>query len=76
MPLSVLRFSIGLRTSWTIENHYFSNTIACVALCEVELKNELGIPGEDGLQAALLLHNYVAQVFVELLPITFDLPRH
>ncbi|KAF8490166.1 hypothetical protein F5888DRAFT_1136556 [Russula emetica] len=42
-----------------IENHHFGNKTAVVAY--VELKNELGIRGDGGLQAALSLRKYVAQ---------------
>jgi hypothetical protein len=57
-----------------IENHYFGNKSAVVAY--VELKNELGVRGDGGLQAALSLRKYVVQEHVELLVITLDLPRH
>jgi len=42
-----------------IENHHFGNKTAVVAY--VELKNELGIRGDGGLQAALSLRKYVVQ---------------
>jgi hypothetical protein len=42
----------------------------------VELKDELGVRGDGGLQAALSLRKYVVQEHVELLVITLDLPRH
>jgi hypothetical protein len=42
----------------------------------VELKNELGIRGEGGLQAALSLRKYVAREDVELPVITLDLSCH
>jgi hypothetical protein len=53
-----------------IEN--FGNKSAVVAY--VELKNELGVRGDGGLQAALSLRKYVVQEHVELLVITLD-PR-
>ncbi len=42
----------------------------------VELKNELGIRGDGGLQGALSLRKYVAQEHVESLVITPVLPHH
>ena len=57
-----------------MENHYFGNKTAVVAY--VELKNELGIHGDGGLQAALSLRKYVAQENVELLVIALGLPGH
>jgi hypothetical protein len=57
-----------------IENEYFGKKRAAVAY--LELKNELGVRGDGGLQAALSLRKYVAQEHVELLVITLDLPRH
>lgn len=52
----------------------FGNKSAVVAY--VELKNELGVRGDGGLQAALSLRKYVVQEHVELLFITLDLPHH
>jgi hypothetical protein len=57
-----------------IENDYFGKKRAAVAY--LELKNELGVRGDGGLQAALSLRKYVAQEHVELLVITLNLPRH
>jgi hypothetical protein len=41
----------------------------------VELKNERGIRGDGGLQAALSLRKYVAQEHVKLPVITLDSPH-
>jgi hypothetical protein len=49
-----------------IESHSFGDQSAVVAY--VELKNELGVRGDGGLQAALSLRKYVVQEHVELLP--------
>ena len=40
----------------------------------MELKNELGIRGDGGLQAALSLRKHVAQNAVELFMITLEIP--
>ncbi len=56
-----------------IENQYLDNKTAVVAY--VELKNELGILGDGGLQATLSLRKYVAQEHVKLLVITLDSPH-
>jgi hypothetical protein len=47
-----------------IESRCFGNKTAAVAY--VELKNELGVRGDGGLQAALSLRKYVVQEHVEL----------
>jgi hypothetical protein len=47
-----------------IKNQYFGDKTAVVAY--VELKNELGVRGDGGLQAALSLRKYVVQEQVEL----------
>ena len=55
-----------------IENRHFNDKTAVVAY--VELKNELGVRGDGGLQAALSFRKYVVQEHVELL-VTADLMR-
>ena len=57
-----------------IENNFFGKKRAAVAY--VELKHELGVHGDGGLQAALSLRKYVAQEHVELLVVTLDIQRH
>jgi hypothetical protein len=56
-----------------IEHECFGNEAAVLAY--VELKNELGIRGDGGLQAALSLRKYVAQEHVKLL-VPLGSPRY
>jgi hypothetical protein len=56
-----------------IEDQYFHEK---AVVTYVELKNELGIRGEGGLQAALSLRKYIAREDVKLLVVTLYLSRH
>lgn len=58
----------------TLEDHTYGQKTA--ALAYFELKNELGLRGEAGLQAGLSLRKYITQDEVRLLVITIDLPYH
>jgi len=58
----------------TLEDVSYGKKTAVVAY--LELKNELGLRGEAGLQAALSLRKHVSQKNVRLSVITIDLPCH